>query len=164
MIVQRSHVFSIIVAWGYHLRVPLRSRNRKSCAPRGEKYATINKNSRQRWHNFCHCGQTRHWRGRTPSPPATRLLTPSQDPSQHAIYPILCQQGSRDEQSPSHTVPKISIISRQPYAIVRSTAAAPSCCPIVPQIDTDIDNISIDALVSYCCLLAFNFIHCHLEF
>jgi hypothetical protein len=32
----------------------------------------------------------------------------------------------------------ISTISRRPYAIVRSTAAAPSCCPIVPRIDANV--------------------------
>ena len=68
MIVQRTHGFSGVVARGYHLRVPLQSRNRKSRAPRGKKYAAINENSRQRWHDFCHHDQTRPWRGRAVTP------------------------------------------------------------------------------------------------
>ena len=68
MIVQRTHGFSDVVARGYHLRLPLRSRNHKSCAPRGKKYATINKNRRRRWHDFRHRDQTRPWRGRAVTP------------------------------------------------------------------------------------------------
>ncbi len=39
----------------------------------------------RRWHDFRHCDQTRPWQGRTPPPPTTRLPTPSQDPSCHAL-------------------------------------------------------------------------------
>jgi hypothetical protein len=60
----------------------------------------------------------------------------------------LCQQRSRGAHRPSRAVPKISTISRRPYTIVRSTAAAPSSCLITLRIDATFDNVSIVAPVS----------------
>ena len=97
MFIPHFHGFSHVVARGHHLRLPLRSQNCKSCALRGEKYATINHKTRQRWHNFCHCDQICHWRGRTPSPPATRLPTPSQDPSRHDLSMTHCTTAGADK-------------------------------------------------------------------
>ena len=148
MFILRFRGFSNVVAWGHHLRLPLRSQNCESCAPRSEKYSTINQKTRRRWHDFGHRDQIRYWRGRTPSPPATRLPTPSQDPSRHNLYLILCQQCSRSAHRPSCAVPKISMILRRPYTIVRSPAAAPSCCLIALRIDATFDNVSIVAPVS----------------
>ena len=51
MFIPRFSGFSNIVARGHHLHLPRRSRNHKSRVPRGKKHATINKNSRQRWHD-----------------------------------------------------------------------------------------------------------------
>ena len=84
--VHTEHGFSDVVAWEHHVRLPLRSWNRKSRTPRGKKHSTINNNSRQQWHNFRHHDEMHPWQGRMPSPPATRLPTPSQDPSRHALY------------------------------------------------------------------------------
>ena len=42
MFLQRFHGFSDVVARGHHLRLLLRSQNRKSGAPRSVEYATIN--------------------------------------------------------------------------------------------------------------------------
>ena len=47
MFIPRFNGFSNVVARGHHLRLPLRSRNRESRAPRGKKHATINENSRR---------------------------------------------------------------------------------------------------------------------
>ena len=80
MFIPRFHGFSDVVAWGHHLHLPLRSRNRESRAPRGKKHTANNKNSRRRWHEFRHRDQMRPWRGRTSSPPATRLPTPPKTP------------------------------------------------------------------------------------
>ena len=42
MFIPRFGRFSNVVARGHHLRLPLRSQNRESCAPWSEKYSTIN--------------------------------------------------------------------------------------------------------------------------
>ena len=148
MFLPRFHGFSDVVARGHHLRLLLRSQNRESGAPRSVKYATINQKTHRRWQDFRHCDQIHYWRGRTLSPPTTRLPTPSQDPSRHDLNLILCQQRLRSAHRPSSTVQKISTILHQPYTIVRSTAADPSCCLIALQIDATIDNVSIVAPVS----------------
>ncbi len=71
-------------------------------------------------------------------PPATRLPTPSQDSPQLALYPILCWQGLRNVHHQSRAITKILTILHRMYAIIPSTAAAPSCCPIIPQIDAKV--------------------------
>ena len=74
MFIPRFHGFSDVVAWGHHLHLPLRSRNRESRAPRGKKHTANNKNSRRRWHEFRHRDQMRPWRGRTSSQRLPRPL------------------------------------------------------------------------------------------
>ena len=81
MIIPCSHRFSNVVARGQHLRLALRSRTCESCAPSGKNYATINQKTRAHWQDFRHCDQTHPWQGKTLSPLATTLPTPSQDPS-----------------------------------------------------------------------------------
>ena len=155
MFIPRFHGFSNVVARGHHLRLLLRSKNHESRAPRSEKYAIINQKTRWRWHDFRPRDQICYWRGRTLSPPATRLPTPSRDPFQLDLYLILCQH------HPLHAVQKISTILLRPYTIVRSTAAAPSCCFIALRIDS-FDNVSIVAPVSWLLLACLFYIHWHL--
>jgi hypothetical protein len=101
----------------------------------GVKIPHNQQKTRAHWHDFCHRDQTHPWRGRTLSPPTTRLPTPSQDPSCHALYLFMCRRGSRSAHHPSRVVPKISTIEDFASTVqnCRSTTAAPLLAARLPR-------------------------------
>ncbi len=159
MLILRFYGFSDIVAWGHHLRVQLRSQNCALPGPHGKKYTTINQKTTARWHKFCHHDQTCPWWGRALSLPSKRLPSPSQDPSWHTLYLLLCLRFLHDASKPLHSVAFILTILCQPYAIILSTMTAPSPAPPPTKINAKLENVATNTPVSFWVFPCFIF-HC----
>ncbi len=154
--------FSDVVAWGHHLRLPLRSRNRESRAPRGKKHATINENSRRTISVIVTkrvLGKEEH---RHPRQQDSRPL-PKTPPGTPCIFFVLSglerrtssiARGPKNIDDFALTVRNRLVDRSSPFWLLHHPANRRRCSIM----------LASTRWLVYCCLFAFYFIHCHIEF